>query len=131
MEEIDRRQPTKQGESDPQAPAYPAATLAFYGPNDQYATKAVVTLVQSPEDTHGTVSKKWRSQEADIRNDPGVRHKILEFMQTYAVKRVVLADRIIGCPHEEGIDYPKGENCPQCPFWATHDRWTGKPIDQG
>jgi hypothetical protein len=37
----------------------------------------------------------------------------------------VVADRIVGCPHEEGIDYPDGEKCPECPFWATRDRWSG------
>jgi hypothetical protein len=123
------QQPMKQSKPGSQPPAYPAATLAFYGPNDQYATKAVVTLVQSPEDTHVSVSQKWRTQEGDIRDDPGVRQQILEFMQLHAVKRVVLADRIIGCPHEEGLDYPQGEKCPLCPFWQTRDRWTGKPVE--
>jgi Protein of unknown function (DUF1186) len=37
-------------------------------------------------------------------------------------------DRIIGCPHEEGIDYPLGRACPQCPFWAGIDRFTQEPI---
>jgi len=23
----------------------------------------------------------------------------------------------IGCPHEEGLDFPEGEDCPFCPFW--------------
>jgi hypothetical protein len=44
------------------------------------------------------------------------------------VKSVVMPDRIIGCPHEEGIDYPEGESCPQCPFWEGRDRWTGEPV---
>ncbi|HEY2587148.1 MAG TPA: hypothetical protein VGI81_15480 [Tepidisphaeraceae bacterium] len=22
-----------------------------------------------------------------------------------------------GCPHEEGIDFPLGQECPFCPFW--------------
>jgi hypothetical protein len=35
--------------------------------------------------------------------------------------------RIIGCPHEEGIDY-EGATCPACPFWAGRDRWTGKRL---
>ncbi len=35
---------------------------------------------------------------------------------------------IIGCPHEEGIDYPDGEVCPQCPFWARRDRFTGELL---
>jgi hypothetical protein len=28
----------------------------------------------------------------------------------------------MGCPHEEEIDYPKGEACPHCPFWAGRER---------
>jgi hypothetical protein len=43
-------------------------------------------------------------------------------------KTVVMADRIIGCPHEEGVDYPDGEKCPSCPFWATRDRWSGAVL---
>jgi hypothetical protein len=39
-----------------------------------------------------------------------------------------LADRIIGCPHEEGVDYPEGQSCPRCPFWAHRDRWSGELI---
>ena len=27
-----------------------------------------------------------------------------------------------GCQHEEGIDYPEGELCPDCPFWAGRER---------
>ncbi len=42
-------------------------------------------------------------------------------------KSVVMTDRIIGCPHEEGIDY-EGPTCPDCPFWAGRDRWTGKRL---
>ncbi len=34
-------------------------------------------------------------------------------------------DRILGCPHEEGIDYAVGEACPQCPHWAGRDRFAG------
>jgi hypothetical protein len=30
--------------------------------------------------------------------------------------------------HEEGIDYPEGEACPRCPFWAGRDRWTGQSV---
>jgi len=42
-------------------------------------------------------------------------------------KSVVMTDRIIGCPHEEGIDY-EGSTCPDCPFWVGRDRWTGKRL---
>jgi hypothetical protein len=35
-----------------------------------------------------------------------------------------MVEKIFGCPHEEGIDYPEGEKCPYCPYWATHDRYS-------
>jgi hypothetical protein len=41
---------------------------------------------------------------------------------------VAVTDRILGCPHEEGVDY-EGRVCPQCPFWAHRNRWTGE-IEQ-
>jgi len=59
-------------------------------------------------------------------NDQGVYAEVLEFIKNAETKTVVMADRIIGCPHEEGIDYPKGASCPLCPFWEGRDRWTGR-----
>jgi hypothetical protein len=53
---------------------------------------------------------------------------MLTFVEEHGAKTVMLADRIIGCPHEEGIDYPAGEKCPQCEFWATRDRWSGDVL---
>jgi hypothetical protein len=35
---------------------------------------------------------------------------------------------MLGCPHEEGVDYPMGRTCPRCPFWAGIDRFTHEPI---
>jgi hypothetical protein len=40
---------------------------------------------------------------------------------------VVMTGGIIGCPHQEGIDY-EGEWCPVCEFWHGRDRFTGKMI---
>ncbi|HEX7362293.1 MAG TPA: hypothetical protein VF283_17515 [Bryobacteraceae bacterium] len=55
-------------------------------------------------------------------------HEILAFLRQHGAKSIAMADRIIGCPHQEGIDYPEGEVCPQCPFWAHRDRWTGENL---
>ena len=33
-----------------------------------------------------------------------------------------MMEEIFGCPHEEGIDYPVGEECPECPYWANRPR---------
>jgi hypothetical protein len=34
-----------------------------------------------------------------------------------------MVEKIFGCPHEEGIDYPDGEHCPRCHYWKDHDRY--------
>jgi hypothetical protein len=52
--------------------------------------------------------------------------EIAAFLRENEVKSVVMVDAIIGCPHEEGIDYPVGEACPECSYWKGRNRWTGK-----
>ena len=29
---------------------------------------------------------------------------------------------------QEAIDYAVGQACPQCPFWAHRERWTGDIV---
>ena len=29
---------------------------------------------------------------------------------------------------EEGVDYPLGGKCPECPIWASRDRWSGDVL---
>jgi hypothetical protein len=48
-------------------------------------------------------------------------------MDGFGVRSVAMVDRIIGYPHEEGIDY-QGPTCPLCPFWAGRDRWSGERV---
>jgi hypothetical protein len=103
---------------------YPAATVAFYGPDDQRATKVAVGIVPA-EGADPDPLQRWFSDDADARSDPEIARQIAEFIETHAAKSVVLIDRILGCPHEEGVDYPEGTMCPRCPFWANRDRWSG------
>ena len=107
---------------------YPLATLAYYGPDNTRASKAVVGIVASEKAADVELLHKWWSDASDIRTDPAIIEQILTFLDEKHVQRVAMIDRIIGCPHEEGIDYPEGESCPQCPYWADHDRWTGEPT---
>lgn len=72
--------------------------------------------------------ERWLSNTCDVRADPEITEAIVRFIEMHASKSVAVADRIIGCPHEEGIDYPDGEKCPQCAFWANRDRWSGEVI---
>jgi hypothetical protein len=106
---------------------YPVATIAFYGPDDTRASKVAVGIV-TREGGQAEELERWYSDEMDVRNDPEIAKSILHFIETHHVKSVVMTERIIGCPHEEGIDYPEGKACPACAFWANRDRWTGEPI---
>ena len=107
---------------------HPLAAIAFYGPTDGIATKVVVSIF--PRDgAEPSPVRKWYS-ERDTRSDPTVLDEILKFVTENSVHSVVMPDRIIGCPHEEGVDYPTDGTCPACPFWSSRDRWTGKPFAQ-
>ncbi len=106
---------------------YPVGTVAFYGPDDHRATKVAVGVV-TREGEEPAELERWFSDEFDVRDEEGVSRAIVEFIDHHGVKTVVLADGIIGCPHEEGVDYPSGGKCPECPFWATRDRWSGDML---
>ena len=71
--------------------------------------------------------RRWFSDRIDIRGDATIAEEAFSFIEVAGVRSLVMTDRIIGCPHEEGIDYA-GATCPLCPFWAGRDRWTGKRL---
>ena len=108
---------------------YPIATVAWYGPDDKTATKAAVGIVMKAG-AEPAFLERWLSEGGrDLRNDPQIAREITAFIDSHHVGRVVMVDRIIGCPHEEGIDYPEGAICPRCPFWEGRDRWTGLMVN--
>ena len=108
---------------------YPVATVALYGPTAERASKVAVGifLQESRDPDH---LQRWFSQDesVDVREDPAIEAEIVAFVRKHAVRSVVMTDRIIGCPHEEGMDYPHGKKCPRCPYWATRDRFTHDVI---
>jgi len=104
---------------------YPVATVAFYGPDDKLATKVSVGIISS-EGAEPEPLERWFTDKSDARSDPEIIEAILHFVEQNGVKSVVSLDRIIGCPHEEGIDYQEGGTCPRCAYWAGRDRWSGK-----
>ena len=107
---------------------YPVATVAFYGPNDKLATKVVVSVILT-ESNEPDVLHRWFSEgDLDVRYDSAIGEQILAFLKPYAPRSTVVTDGIIGCPHEEGTDYPAGASCPQCPYWAGRDRFTHERI---
>lgn len=106
---------------------YPLAAIAYYGPHDRLATKVSVGILME-KDGDFEVTQHWMSRSTDVRYDLMIAQQIREFMEEQGVKSVMITDRIVGCPHEEGVDYPAGERCPLCPFWADRDSWTGELI---
>jgi hypothetical protein len=105
---------------------WPIATVAFYGPNLSQATKVAVGIVPS-ENAEVEELRDWKVDRGDIRSDPDIAREMLEFIQQHQVKSVAITDGIIGCPHQEGIDYD-GEWCPVCEFWHGRDRFTGQRV---
>src|SRR6266576_3628129 len=66
---------------------YPVATVAFYGSNDQSASKVAVGIL-SRENAELDALERWFAKDRDIRTDPNVAHEILEFIRRYGAKSV-------------------------------------------
>ena len=105
---------------------FPVATVAFYGPDASRASKVAVGIIRNEGDP--AQMKRWFSDTGDVRHDAAVGAEIIEFIEEHGAKTVAMSPGIMGCPHEEGIDYPDGEVCPECPYWANRDRWSGEVL---
>ena len=105
---------------------WPTAMIAFYGPDTERASKVVVAIIPSE---HAEVSemRDWKLDAGDVRNDAHIAEEMLEFIAKHGALSVVMTDGIIGCPHQEGIDY-QGPWCPVCEFWKGRDRFTGERV---
>jgi len=102
---------------------YPVATIACYGPSATLATKVVVGIFLKQSDDPEFL-ERWYSEEVDVRLVPEIAEEVAALLKKHAIKTVVAPERILGCPHEEGIDYPEGARCPKCSFWAHRDRFS-------
>jgi hypothetical protein len=99
----------------------PVGTVAFYGPDDQRASKVVVGI--SPDANVGiSETRKWFNDADDVREDAKILEEVLAFLSDRSVRSLVVTNGIYGCPHEEGIDYPEGQSCEQCSFWKDRPR---------
>ena len=105
---------------------FPVATIAFYGPDNSTATKVVCGIIQH-EGAEPSLMKKWFAKN-EIRKSENILGQLLAFIEENGARSVVMADSIIGCPHEEGIDYPEGESCPKCPYWKNRNRFSGEIL---
>ncbi len=92
---------------------YPLATVTYHGPGPDTATKIVVGILKSAD--QDPVIRSWSG--SGIAEDVNSAREIALFIKEHAVNRVLTSEWVLSCPHEEGVDYPLGEDCPQCPEW--------------
>jgi len=90
---------------------HPLGTIACYGPDDRRASKMVVSVFPAP-DSEAIELRRWFRDFGDVRADHEILGEVVSFLRTHAVRSIAMVDGVIGCPHEEGIDYPDGEDCP-------------------
>ena len=102
---------------------FPVGTVALCGPDDRLATKLVAAVTAKEGDDPADL-RRYLAAEGDVRQDPAILAEVVRLFEEHGVRTVAMVDRIIGCPHEEGIDY-EGPSCPRCPFWAGRNCWTG------
>ena len=82
---------------------WPAATIAFYGPDLDRASKVAVGIVPY-EAAEVTEMRAWQLETGDVRADAQIAQEILEYIEAHGALSVIMTDGIIGCPHQEGID---------------------------
>jgi hypothetical protein len=76
-------------------------------------TKIAAGVITSP--TAEPTIQRWVA--TDATTNPRIQQEIQEFFAKHQVKSVAASAGNMGCPHEEGEDFPNGEDCPFCPFW--------------
>ncbi|MCJ7717656.1 MAG: hypothetical protein MUO54_14215 [Anaerolineales bacterium] len=92
---------------------FPLATITYHGPSPTKATKIIVGILKSKEIE--PIIKEWIGEE--IAEDVQSAREISLFIQEHEVARVITSEWVLSCPHEEGVDFPEGEDCPFCLDW--------------
>jgi hypothetical protein len=101
------------------------ATLAEYGPNNKFCSKIVVSILDRHSNEIVEI-RKWHSDGQDLRSDALIVDEIKKFLSKYNPNKAITMGKIIGCPHEEGVDYPESGKCPECKYWMNRDRFTNE-----
>jgi hypothetical protein len=87
-----------------QQPRYPIGTVAMYGPDDKTTTKIAAGVIL--RDGAEPILKRWVA--TDVTTNPKVQQEMKDFFLQHGVKSVAMSQGNLGCPHEEGEDFPHG-----------------------
>ncbi len=97
--------------------SYPLATITYHGPTPEEATRIAVAVL--PDQAKDPVIRYWSGE--NIAENKAAAREIAAFLKAQQVERVITSEWVLSCPHEEGVDYPAGEDCPYCPAWKSDD----------
>ena len=96
---------------------YPLGTLIPYGPDLKRATKLTVCIIPTLG-AEPTAVQRWHVKTGEIREDSKTALEIEAFFAEHEVVSRLDAPEIMGCEHEEGIDFPLGGFCTKCAMWS-------------
>jgi hypothetical protein len=68
------------------------------------------------EASKNEILERFFSEGNDVRFEETVFTQIRPLIELHGVQSVAMSDRIIGCPHEDGIDYPNRQNLSPLPL---------------
>jgi len=92
----------------------PVGILTSYGPDAETITKIIVSVY--PDTARpATARKKWFGPALD--SDAQADGEIRQWLRSQRVRTLVVRPGPSHCPHEEGVDFPRGGDCPHCPYW--------------
>ena len=62
---------------------FPIATVAYYGPDDQFASKVAVGIILFENNPDPIDMKKWFTADLDVRKAPSILSEILAYLETF------------------------------------------------
>jgi hypothetical protein len=91
----------------------------MYGPDLKTTTKIAAGVIL--HDGAKAIIKRWVA--TDVTTNAEVRQEMKDFFLQHGVNSVAMSEGNMGCPHEEGEDFPHGGDCP----FSFLERKAGEP----
>ena len=71
---------------------YPVGTIAFYGPDNRFASKVAVAVILG-ENEDPAALERWHFETEDVRMSAAIGEQVLAFLEQHGVTSVVMTDR--------------------------------------